>query len=61
MQCYMHTLWCMVPVHHTLYLECKLMIASIVQLLIDALSQENVQNTAFADVTNLTMTEFEKT
>lgn len=45
MQCYMHTLWCMVPVHHTLDLECTLMIASIVQLLIDALSQENVQNT----------------
>ena len=34
MQCYMHTLWCMVPVHHTLDLECTLMIASIVQLLI---------------------------
>ena len=45
MQCYMHTLWCMVPVHHTLDLECTLMIASIVQLLIDSLSQENVQNT----------------
>ena len=46
MQSYMHTLWCMVPIHHTLYLECMLMFASIVQLLIviDALSQENVQN-----------------
>ena len=32
MQCYMHTLRCMVPVHHTLDMECMLMIASIVQL-----------------------------
>ena len=45
MQCYMHTLRCMVPVHHTLDLECMLMIAPIDQLLIDALSQENAQNT----------------
>ena len=37
-----------------------LMIASIVQLLIDALSQNNVENTsAFADVTQLTMAEFD--
>ena len=44
----------MVPVHHTLDLECMLMIASIVQLLVDALSQKNVENTsAFADVTHL--------
>ena len=41
----MHTLRRMVPVHNTLDLECMVMIASIVQLLIDALSQENVQNT----------------
>ena len=39
-----------------------LMIASIVQLLIDALSQNNVENTsAFADVTQLTMAEFDMT
>ena len=44
MQCYMHTLWCMVPVHRTLDLECMLMIAFSAQLLIDVLSQENVEN-----------------
>ena len=41
-----------------------LMIASFVQLLIDALSQNNVENTSelvFADVTQLTMVEFDKT
>ena len=41
-----------------------LMIASIVQLLVDALSQNNVENTSafmFADVTQLTMAEFDKT
>ena len=38
------------------------MIASIVQLLIDALSQNNVENiSAFADVTPLTLAEFNKT
>ena len=40
------------------------MIASFVQLLIDALSQNNVENTSelvFADVTQLTMVEFDKT
>ena len=38
------------------------MIASIVQLLIDALSQNNVENTsACADVTPLTMAEFNNT
>ena len=43
-------------------MECMLMIASIVQLLIDALSQNNVENTsAFADVTQLTMAEFDMT
>ena len=39
-----------------------LMIASIVQLLIDALSQNNVENTSaliLADVTQLTMAEFD--
>ena len=36
--------------------------SSIVQLLIDALSQKNVENTsAFADVTQLTRAEFDKT
>ena len=41
-----------------------LMIASIVQLLIDALSQNNVENTSaliFADVIQLTMAEFDNT
>ena len=41
-----------------------LMIASIVQLLIYALSQNNVENTSaliFDDVTQLTMAEFDKT
>ena len=41
-----------------------LMIASFVQLLIDALSQNNVENTSelvFADVTQLMMVEFDKT
>ena len=39
-----------------------LMIASIVHLLIDALSQNNVENTsAFAVVTQLTMAEFDMT
>ena len=62
MQCYMHTLWCMDPCSQTLDMECMLMIASIVQLLIDALSQNNVENTsAFADVTKLTMAEFDMT
>ena len=42
MQCYMHNLWCMDPCSQTLDMECMLMIASIVQLLIDALSQNNV-------------------
>ena len=45
-------------------MECMLIIASIVQLLIDALSQNNVENTSalmFADVTQLTMAEFDKT
>ena len=40
-----------------------IMIACIVQLLIDALSQNNVENTSaliVADVTQLTMAEFEK-
>ena len=37
MQCYMHTLWCMDHCSHTLDMECMIMIASIVQLLIDAL------------------------
>ena len=50
-----------IPVHHTLDLEFMLMIDSIVQLLIDGLSQNNVENTsAFADVTHLTMVEFDK-
>ena len=49
------------PCSKTLDLECMLMIASIVQLLIDALSQTNVENTsAFTDVTQLTMAEFDK-
>ena len=62
MQCYMHTLWCMDPCSQPLDMECMLMIASIVQLLIDALSQNNVENTsAFADVTQLTMAEFDMT
>ena len=61
MQCYVHTLWCMVTVNHTLDQECMLIIASIVELRIDALSQNNVENTsAFADVTLLTMAEFDK-
>ena len=41
-----------------------LMIASIVQLLIDALSQNNVEKTSaliLADVTQLTMAEFDNT
>ena len=50
------------PCSKTLDMESLLMIASIVQLLIDALSQNNVENTsAFADVTQLPMTEFDKT
>ena len=62
MQSCMHTLWCMYPCSKTLDMECMLMIASIVQLLIDALSQNNVENTsAFSDVTHLTMAEFDKT
>ena len=64
MQCYMHTLWCMDPCSQTLDMECMLMIASIVHLLIDALSQNDVsrENTsACADVTPLTMAEFNKT
>ena len=62
MQCYMDTLWGMDLCSKTLGMECMLMIASIVQLFIDALSQNNVENiSAFADVTQLTMAEFEKT
>ena len=62
MQCYIHPLWCMDPCSQTLDMECMLMIASIVQLLIDALSQNDVDNTsACADVTPLTMAEFNKT
>ena len=62
MHCSMHTLWCMDPCSHTLDMECMIMSASIVQLLIDALSQHNVENTyACADVTHLTMAEFNKT
>ena len=50
------------PCSQTLDMECMLMIASIVQLLIDALSQNDVENTyACADVTPLTMAEFNKT
>ena len=50
------------PCSKTLDMESLLMIASIVQLLIDALSQNNVDNTsAFADVTQLPMAEFDKT
>ena len=50
------------PCSQTLDMECMLMIASIVQLLIDALSQNNVENTsACADVTPLTMAECNKT
>ena len=46
---------------HTLDMERMLMIAPNVQLLIDALSLKNVENTsAFADVTQLTMAEFDK-
>ena len=58
----MHTLWCMDPCSQTLDMECMLTIASIVQLLIDAMSQHNVENTsACADVTSLTMAECNKT
>ena len=48
----------------TVDMECMLMIASIVQLLIDALSQNNVENNSallLADVTQLTMAEFDNT
>ena len=56
-----HILWCMDPCSYTLDVECMLMIASIVKLFIDALSQKNVENTsAFADVTQLTMAKFDK-
>ena len=56
----MNTLWCTDPCSQTLDMEC--MIASIVQLLIDAMSQHNVENTsACADVTPLTMVECNKT
>ena len=55
-------------VHGSLFIDTghrmHVMIASIVQLLIDALSQNNVENTSalsFADVTQLTMAEFDKT
>ena len=58
----MHTLWCMDLCSQTLDMERMLMIASVVQLLIDALSQNNIENTsACADVTQLTMAEFNKT
>ena len=56
LQCYMYILCCMNHWSNTLDVECMLMIASIVELFLDALSQKNVKNTsAFADVTQLTM------